>query len=512
LPQADDNDPRGVLIRRLLLAAVLAAVVAHAAQAAWRGHGQNSQHSGIAPVPAQKLNRIAWKTPIDLDPQVTGDVLFAHYGSAMITEGNTVILPVKTGADGGFRVEAHSAANGATLWSLDTDYVLPDHDWLPVFGPVLTLQNRVYYPGEAGLIRWRDTPNKASGDTGWFAFYGAAAYQAHQAAYRSAVKIATPLTADDAGNVYFGFVAEAGAPGGLKSGIARVAADGTGTWISATEASGDTAMTQVQMNCAPAISYDKSTLYIAVSNGPAGQGYLLGLDTGTLKPKYKVRLLDPSAGDNAEISDDSSASPTVGPNGDVYFGVLARDYPYHHARGWLLHFDSALKQTKIPGSFGWDITPSIVSAAMVPSYKGKSSYLLMTKYNNYAGIGIVLGDGHNKIAILDPNGSQIDEYSSTNTAVMQEVLTMTGPTHFPGAPAGQVYEWCISTAVVDPTSSSVFVNSEDGHLYRWNLKTNTIAEGIQLNTPLPQAYTATIVGQDGTVYTTNNSEFYAVRK
>ena len=32
------------------------------------------------------------------------------------------------------------------------------------------------------------------------------------------------------------------------------------------------------------------------------------------------------------------------------------------------------------------------------------------------------------------------------------------------------------------------------------------------NTPLPQAYTATIVGQDGTIYTTNNSEFYAVRK
>ena len=58
----------------------------------------------------------------------------------------------------------------------------------------------------------------------------------------------------------------------------------------------------------------------------------------------------------------------------------------------------------------------------------------------------------------------------------------------------------------------VFVNSEDGHLYRWNLKINTIAESIQLNTPLPQAYTATIVGQDGTVYTTNNSTFYAVRR
>lgn len=64
---------------------------------------------------AQKLNRIAWKTPIDFEPQASGDELLIHYGSAMVTEGNTVILPVKTGADGGFRVEAHSAVNGATL-------------------------------------------------------------------------------------------------------------------------------------------------------------------------------------------------------------------------------------------------------------------------------------------------------------------------------------------------------------------------------------------------------------
>jgi hypothetical protein len=498
------------LIRVSILALVLTVFAGQGAQAAWRGHGQNSQHTAIAPVTAQNINRIAWKTPIDLDPQESGDELLIHYGSPMITNENTVILPVKTGATGGFRVEAHTAANGAVLWSLDSDYVLPDHDWTPVFGPVLTLQERVYYPGTGGLIRWRDKPNKATGATGWFAFYGAAAYQANPSAYQAAVKISTPLTADEAGNVYFGFVAESGAPGGLKSGIARVGADGTGISISAAAASGDTTMTQVQMNCAPAISADRSTLYIAVSNGSAG--YLVGLDTATLQPKYKVRLKDPSVGDDASINDDSSASPTVGPNGDVFMGVLAPDYPYHHARGWLLHFNSTLKETKIPGSFGWDITPSVVPATMVPSYKGKSKFLLMTKYNNYAGVGIALGDGHNKIAILDPNDSQIDEYSTTNTPVMKEVLTMLGPTQFPGAPAGQVYEWCISTAVVDPTTNSVFVNSEDGHLYRWNLKTDTITQSIQLNTPLPQAYTATIVGMDGTVYTTNNSEFYAVRQ
>ena len=36
---------------------------------------------------------------------------------------------------------------------------------------------------------------------------------------------------------------------------------------------------------------------------------------------------------------------------------------------------------------------------------GSLNYLLMTKYNNY---NIAAGDGQNKIAILDPNATQID--------------------------------------------------------------------------------------------------------
>jgi hypothetical protein len=136
----------------------------------------------------------------------------------------------------------------------------------------------------------------------------------------------------------------------------------------------------------------------------------------------------------------------------------------------------------------------------------------MVKYNNYAGVGITLGNGHNEIAVLDPAASQIDEYSSTDTSVMKEVMALAGPTPFPGGVPGQTYEWCVNSAVVDPSTNSVFANSEDGHLYRWNLKTNAVTEKIKLNGPLPQAYTATIVGMDGTVYTTNNSTFYAIRR
>ena len=116
---------------------------------------------------------------------------------------------------------------------------------------------------------------------------------------------------------------------------------------------------------------------------------------------------------------------------------------------------------------------------MVASYHGTSTYLLMVKYNNYASVG---GDGVNKLAILDPNDTQIDPV--TGQSVMKEVLTIAGVTPdaefvnngFPNA----VREWCINTAVVDPATKSVLVNSEDGKLYRWDLTTNSFSEVITL--------------------------------
>ena len=77
------------------------------------------------------------------------------------------------------------------------------------------------------------------------------------------------------------------------------------------------------------------------------------------------------------------------------------------------------------------------------------------------------------------------------------------PVHFPGAPAGARYEWCINSAVVNPADDSVIVNSEDATLYRWDLARNTLAEKIRLNRPRPEAYTPTIIGSDGTVYAIN---------
>jgi hypothetical protein len=218
-------------------------------------------------------------------------------------------------------------------------------------------------------------------------------------------------------------------------------------------------------------------------------------------------LIDPHTTVVARVSDDATSSPLVGPDGDVFIGVLESVPVSHNGRGWLLHFDSTLASVKTPGSFGWDNTPSIVPAAMIPSYAGGSSYLLLTKYNNYA--GTPSGDGRNRVAVLDPNGVQADPIAASVT-VMQEVLTILGVTPDPAAPAGGVKEWCINTAAVDPATRSVLINSEDGYLYRWDLSTNRFTQQIRMNNGVAQSYTPTAVGADGAVYAVNNAALFSV--
>jgi hypothetical protein len=330
-------------------------------------------------------------------------------------------------------------------------------------------------------------------------------FRAHTAALSRTVMIDTPITSDAAGDIYFGFVIEGANPAKLKSGIARIAADGAGTWVSAAAAAGDDTITEAAMDSAPAISADGSTVYAAVSNGSAG--YLLGLDATTLATKYKAALVDPASGQPSWIADISSASPTVGPDGDVYFGVLENPFPEHNNRGWLLHFDATLATVKTPGSFGWDDTASIVPASLIPNYHAKGSYLLMTKYNNYLGIGH--GDGMNRIAILDPGATQQDQFISPTVTVIKEVQTQLDPTKYK---SGGVYEWCVNTAVVDANTGAVFAGAEDGKFYRWDLASNTLSQTLRLNPPQPEGYTPTLVAPDGTVFAVNDAILYAVGK
>jgi hypothetical protein len=482
-------------------------IVSAQGQVAWQGYAKNAQHSALSTTRSQPLSTIVWHTPVDLQPQYDGNDLFAHYGAPLATAANTIIVPVKTGASDGFELQARRGSDGTLLWTQTSDYTLPLHNWVLSYGPTLTPQGRVYWAGARGALFFRrnvDTPGAVKAEH--VSFYATKKLEANPS-----VHICTPLTSDGSGSIYFGYVVE-GTP--LKhighSGIARVPARGRPVFLPV-GADANGVQLQVTFNCAPALSNDGSTVYFSthgtsqIRNGQAG--YLFAINSQNLRVKAMTALLDPQSGDLAMLPDNGSASPTVGPDGHVFVGVL--DNPPTTGKGWLLQFSADLAQVSgAPGAFGWDDTVSIVPASMVTSYHGSSSYLLMTKYNNYASLG---GDGKNKLAILDPNNSQTD--SRTGATVMKEVLTIIGPTpdpefdtDFPGA----VREWCINSAVVDPATNSVLANSEDGKLYRWDLTGNTFTEVVTLTAGIGEAYTPTLIGADGKVYAINNATLFAV--
>jgi hypothetical protein len=503
----------------LLLLTSCYSLAAQSTATPWSGYGHDPQHSGVSASAAQAMNSIHWCTPVDTVLEDTSGPLYIHYGTPVVTAANTVLVPQRTSSSNTYVINAFSGGSGGNfecstpqkpIYTLDTDYAPPPHDWIPSYGGTLALGTKYYYPGAGGTVYYRTSPDSVSGTVGQLAFYGLSDYTANQAAFAADVRISTPITADRFGNIYFGFYVAPGTnPGGLnlKSGVARISASGVGSWVSAAALTGgdnSVTITQVQMNCAPAFSINQTTLYIGLSSGNFTAGYLAAVNATTLAYINHAHLIDPHTGQNASIPDDSSAAPTVGPDGDVYYGVFETSCCSNNDRGWLLHFNSTVSTSKLPGAFGWDTTATVVAKAIVPSYSGMSSYLLLTKYNNYKSTG---GNGQNYVAITDPNTAMVDPITGVN--VMKVVIEQIGRT-YDGPPAGAVREWCINSAAIDPFTKAAIVNSEDGTNYRWDFTTNTLSQKVSLSPGVGEAYTPTVIGPDGTVYAINDGVLYAI--
>ena len=88
-----------VLWKRLAQIVGLATMVlplAGRADDGWPVYAHDQQHSCISSVASELPQVIRWSKPVDLDPQYSGNELFIHYGSPVITGLNTVVFPVKT--------------------------------------------------------------------------------------------------------------------------------------------------------------------------------------------------------------------------------------------------------------------------------------------------------------------------------------------------------------------------------------------------------------------------------
>ncbi|MBI3406966.1 MAG: Ig-like domain repeat protein [Planctomycetes bacterium] len=476
----------------------------------------NAQHTGLYTTPAQDLNAIHWQTKIDLN-EVHVDI---HYGTPLVTAANTVIVPVKTGPSDGFQVSAFNGADGSFKYTLATDYTLPSYDWIPSYSPSIVtgaFGTRLYYAGAGGTIYYIDNPDSDShGDPVQLAFYGLDNYQADPASFNSTVFVNTPITADSAGDIFFGFRVQGTAPAPLntdQSGYARIAPDGTATYVLVGDATGDPSVVLDSHDSAPALSNDDSTLYVIAKNANWFGVHLIGLDATTLATRYDVHLTDPrDPSFEAFLFDEGTASPMVAPNGDVFMGVF--DNPSYGYRGFLLHFSADLSVEYAPGAFGWDTTAAIVPASMVPSYTGTSPYLIFTKYNDYA-LFYTDGKGLNQMVILDPNATEIDVHASNfGVPMMREVLAIAGPTpdpdHVNSTTPNAVEEWCVNAVAVNPATFSTYGPNEDGYVYRWDLRTNSFTQAISIPGGVIEAYVPTVIGPDGTIYTINGDTMYAL--
>ncbi len=526
----------------MIVALSLLAAMTVSDTTSWPSYGGGPQHSAIYYGNSQSLSLDHWHAGLDDDRSYYGGDVLIHYASPVISAANTVVYAYRfdTVANGStnynnWHVIARNGSNGNKLYTVKTDYQAPviwPNDWTSVFPLSLTPVkldgewNTGVAAGAAGgsvlILSNADTPSFTQNRVVFYTTF--ADYTANASSY-SNIYIDTPITADGNGNIYFGYKVEGADPANFPQlgagGIVKMnVSTHQSQYVSISSLGIPGGASQIQTNAAPALSIDGQHIYLGVyvDYGGSGPAYMAKLNASTLSLEASAPLMDPSVpGNNAWLIEASSASPMVAPDGKVFMGAFRANYGESH--GWMFELDGNLSPNDSSGhpfpvgAFGWDDTASIVPASIVPSYTGSSPYLILSKYNDYADFNNsdpnAIGD--NKVALLDPTTANSTD-RQTGIAVMTVVEAVLGvtPDYDWGSPPIGVREWCINSAAVDVNKHSAIINSEDGHVYRWDFYTNTLTEHHLLEPATGEAYTSTAIGPDGTIYAINNSVLFAL--
>jgi hypothetical protein len=288
------------------------------------------------------------------------------------------------------------------------------------------------------------------------------------------------------------------------------------------------------INIAPAVGADGTIFTIAFPNHAPNAGALLAINPD-LTPKWTATLqeifadgcgvlipadaqpdgslpdggtdynhclvgaahgVDPDTGQmpSNQISDQSTSSPVVLPDGAVLYGGFTY---YNNYRGHLVKFDAT---GKLVASYddGWDQTPAVWANA--------SSYSILVKDNHYSNWSNNLV-GPYDITQVDANLAKQWSYTATNTDSCQRA-TGGGLSCTSDHPQG--FEWCVNAAAVDE-NGTVYANSEDGRAYAI-LQGGTVAQSRFLVQSLGAAYTPVTVDGQGRTYTMNGGVLTVVGK
>ncbi|MBS0287320.1 MAG: hypothetical protein JSR17_08495 [Proteobacteria bacterium] len=294
------------------------------------------------------------------------------------------------------------------------------------------------------------------------------------------------------------------------------------------------------MNVIPAIA-DDGTIYVASrTHFSSRHSYLVAVNPN-LSPKWIASLrdrfndgcnvllppngtiggctngakkgVDPATNNTpaGRLIDDSSASPTIAPDGSIFFGVITR---YNFDQGHMMHFD---KNGHYLNSylFGWDATPGI--------YPHNNTYSVIFKENHYGGVGSYCNNEticpsdrtgtypnnpeESFVSQFNPNLVREWAYKNTNTnsCVRDSQGNVTCVSDHPNS-----FEWCVNSVVTDKLGK-VYAASEDGNIYTIN-QGGTLFQNTFLSLSLGAAYTPTALDSKGRLFAQNYGLVFVLGK
>lgn len=285
------------------------------------------------------------------------------------------------------------------------------------------------------------------------------------------------------------------------------------------------------INVAPAVAPDGTIYTVSRSDTAARVSYVVAVNPD-LSPKWasslQERLMDgcgtvtlppdghpggcrpgapagvdpaTNAAPAATVSDQSTSSPVVTPEGSVIYSAYTR---YNYSRGHLFHFnqDGTLRGTF---DFGWDVTPGI--------YARPGGYSIIIKENQY-NTGSYCNDhdfcpplpgGPFNLTQLSPDLEVEWRFTLTNpdSCIRQEDGSISCVSDHPNG-----FEWCINAPAIDQ-NGVVYGNGEDGVLYAIE-QGGQRAQTIFLGEALGAAYTPLAIDKKGRIYTENVGKLFVV--